>query len=126
MRCDGPGGGRIGVVLIASAGVRLEAQDASNLHIAWRVGPAGLAKGAILKIGVHASRGSGGSVVDAIEEVEGIEAKLEVESLGNCGHLLQREVDVSIARIPELVGHLVSFHPHGRRNEVSARQYSIP
>src|ERR1700728_5280278 len=85
--------------------VALEVEPRAHQHIAWRQVAVGGSEicARVSKIGVHSIE------IYAVEQVEDIEAELQVQPLSDGCGLLHGEVRVGIARITELIRLFIAF-----------------
>ena len=88
---------------------RLEIDSCAHLHIARRVGCGRLSEAPIWKVRIDAARITRLDKIHAIEDVENIQSKFEVEALPDLGHLLDGEVRIRVARVTELIWSFISF-----------------
>ncbi len=66
-----------------------EVDAGAEQHVAWGIGACTLAEVSVLQVSVEAIRDARGMIVHAIEDVEGVDTKLEVDTFLNDGDLLE-------------------------------------
>ena len=86
----------------------LEVETTTYQHVPGWIGSRALGKVSVLEVCIYTL------IVNPVEEIECIQSELQIYSFRNWSHFLKREVYISIAGIPELVRHLISFRPNRR------------
>jgi hypothetical protein len=93
-----------------SAGLKID--PGPQQHVAGRERRCYLSEAPILQVGVEAAGISRRNQVNAIEQVEEVDAEFQVDPFGDRSDLLDREVGIGIPRIAKAVRGLISLLPH--------------